>query len=203
MDASAAISRASLASCSACRKRSYSETRPESSACSRESFLNCSMSRVAFSDASSPLMSFKRPTRLSSLVRKVDFTSEGWVSLDAEEARDGVGERAALVAGRLVERLRRRMQQLVGEALRQGFQHARGSVAPLQEAQRALQLLAARLLALLAQRADQRHAFARLHPVHELSHLGLDDHLGLLDRGAPRVAVVGDHLREIIHGVQE
>src|SRR5258706_14067228 len=88
----------------------------ESSACSRESFLNCSMSFVAFSAARRWLSSSRRATKLSSFLRRVAFTcGERRISLAAEDPRERVGEQASLVAGALAERLRRPVHQLVGE----------------------------------------------------------------------------------------
>src|SRR3954463_12542126 len=76
------------------------------------------MSLVAVSAASRWFRSSRRPTSVSSFLRRVAFTcGERRPSLAAEDARERVGEEASLVTGALAERLRRSVHQLVGESL--------------------------------------------------------------------------------------
>ena len=141
----------SAASRSACGSGRRARPRGVSSACSRESFLNSPMSRVASSADSSRFSSSSRFARLSSFVRSEGFKAAG-SSANAEQARERVGERAPLLAGRLVQRLRRRVHQLVGEALRQRLEHLLRVVAPGEQLERALDFVPARVLGLVAQR---------------------------------------------------
>jgi hypothetical protein len=89
------------------------------------------------------------------------------------------------------------VHQLVGESLRQGLQHLLRVVAAGEQPERALHFMPARILRLVAQRADERHRLAQLHPVHELPDLGVDDRLGLLHRRASRVEVAHDALQVV------
>ena len=69
--------------------------------------------------------------------------------------------------------------------------------------ERLLELVAARRVGLLAQRADQRHAFAQPHPMHELADLAVDDRFGLLERRAARVEIGADDARQVVERVEE
>src|SRR5204863_5626296 len=98
---------------------------------------------------------------------------------------------------------RRRVHQLVDQTLRKRVEYLGGLLAAGKHTQRAIELLAARLIGTAAQRADQRHALTRLHPVHELPDLAVDDDLGLRDRRAARVDVGAHDLSEIVDAVEE
>src|SRR6185295_10462290 len=114
------------------------------SACSRESLRNSPMSRAAFSAESSRFSSSSRFARLSSFVRSESFKAPV-SSTNAKEARERIGERAALLAGGLVHRLRRRVHELVGEPLRKRLEHLLWVVAAREQPMRALHLVAARV----------------------------------------------------------
>src|SRR5258706_15301106 len=126
------------------------------------------MARVASSAASSRSRSARRTTRLSSFVRTVGFTANERPSLQLEEAGDDLGERTLLGPGGLVQRLSGSVHQLVDQALRERIEHFRRILAARQHAQRAIELLAARLVGAAAQGADESDALPHLNPVHEL-----------------------------------
>src|SRR5437762_13744736 len=116
------------------------------------------MSRVASSAASRRSRSARRATRLSSLVLNVGFTANERPSLQLEQAGNDLGERALLGTGRLVQRLRGGVHQLVDQALRERIEHLRRLLAAGEHAQGALQLLAARFVGPAAPRPDARPA---------------------------------------------
>src|SRR5688572_23635310 len=184
------MSRASLASRSTCRNSWKRVTTADTSAYSRDRRLNCSMSLVASSAASMAFNSPSRPAMLSSLVRKRGFTAAGSLALFQP------GEH-------LGKRLRRTMHQLVGQGLREGFHDFGRILAARERLEGVLEFPAAGGIGLVAQGANQRHAFAQPHPVHELADLGIDDRLGLLERRAARVEVGADDAGEIVDGVEE
>src|SRR5947207_1441167 len=95
------------------------------------------------------------------------------------------------------------MHQLVGEAPGQRFEHRLGVVAAGEHAHRALDFEAPRFLRGFAQLANERHHFARLHPMQERADLGFNDYFGLSDRGLSRVDALAHGRREIIDGVEK
>src|SRR5882672_6595718 len=103
----------------------------------------------------------------------------------------------------LVERFGGCMHQLVGEAAGKRPQHRLGVVAPGEHAHRALDLEAPRFLCGLAQLTDERHHFARLHPMQERADLGFNDHFGLRDRRLARIDALAHRRSEIIDGIEK
>ena len=70
---------------------------------------------------------------------------------------------AAVTFG-LIQRLRRRMQELVGQPVRQLIKHTRRIVSLGQQLERMLHFVATGTFGGIAQGTDYRHRFARLQP---------------------------------------
>ena len=104
-----------------------SATTAETSACSRDRRLNCSMSWVAFSAASRRVQVLEPPDHA------VELGAQPRVHWPCFSAGEHLGKR-----------LRRRMQQLVGQGLRKRFQHLGRILAARERLERALELVAAR-----------------------------------------------------------
>src|SRR6266542_3778846 len=76
-------------------------------------------------------------------------------------------ELGAFGVTRLVQRLRRRVQELVGEAAGERFQHLLGRRAIREQLARALEFPGAELLVMTVQRGDRRHDGAAFEPAQE------------------------------------
>ena len=95
------------------------------------------------------------------------------------------------------------MHQLVGKAVRERLEHCFWIVASSEHPRGTFDFAAARFLCRFTQLADERHHFARLHPMQERSDLGFNDHFGLRDRRLARIHALAHRRREVIDGVEK
>ena len=105
--------------------------------------------------------------------------------LAQEQPRHGLRHLLAGLAIAGMQFGQRAMQQFLGQALGQRFEHAVDVVALGQQLAGTGDLGGAPVVGLCVQRLDQRHGGALVEPVAEALHTGVDDGLGLGHRGLP------------------
>src|SRR6478735_12407390 len=96
-----------------------------------------------------------------------------------EEASDGLGEPAALVAFGRIELGERAVEELLGQAARERLEDRVDVLAGRQQLPRPRDLESAPVVGLRVERLDQRHRAAPVEPLDEALHTGFDDRLGL------------------------
>src|SRR5208337_4836827 len=120
--------------------------------------------------------------------------------IDAVEERLQLGP---LRLTRLVERLRRAMQELMREAPRELFEHLLGRGAVGEKPARPLEFGRAQRVVMALQRGDRRHNHASLEPAQEAFRLGRYHRLGLAHRIDADLQVVLDDVGEVVNARSE
>jgi len=119
-----------------------------------------------------------------------------------EQARGGAQQMGIAIARGAVQAGGRRMQQFVGQAMRELIEHIVRIASGRELFLRAGQQGVAGRVAACTQRLERVLSRAATPPRHELFDLQVDQGLGFAGGLLARAAVLADHLLEVVHGIQ-